>query len=774
MATRYAQRPTPAVGYGYGPPPPRGRAGAGGGGGGDNASSSSSGWWWWYAARRVCGVGSGGGAKRDKDRDGVAAASTSTNSNTRACRATWCAALGVVVVVAGAWWALASAGRSGEWGGGNNPASAWRVAGAELARKGREKLGATATWAVATLVVGGANTQSVGDAALQAGVVSASSLRGAAGGSDSDKEKDAAAAALTSDLIAEAEAEADAETATNDEKTPNADAEPEQQDPSSQPGMVFSDARLSFEPDKGVMARTYAFHLTREPRDNVTVAVRDPSGCISRGTKHRALLRVVFTPQTFSRPVWVRAALLKDKWSCPHGLVHSLRSADPGYDGLHVRIFMDVVSNSSSSSSASASSLAGQGKRQSSAASSGEEENNESAPNAAETATNDEESAEEKSGAVVDDDPESVGPERTDGWVPEEVLETEEGPARALAPLERSRSAFNFFKSDFACRTSTRARNEIVCFLGRGTQHEMPFFVRDPLGGLDEDGWNGFPVVLVTGGVHGSEAAGALAAKVIADSWNPRRGRLIIVPAVNVRALRAGLRGVPDSAHHTKPVDLNRLFPESGDPPSTGVAHDVWRLATAIRPDLLFDLHEGWGVFTQLKDNPHDRLVGSKTFSKGSSVIASLEAVPIAEVMVQAVNRDLPSQRKFEVIERPVAGGLAAKLAQTFRTRALVTETTKDQDVAIRVRQHLTMVGAALAAANVMPQDFLGSKAFVERLPALNQHGPFCLSLPSSSSSSSENGVSKGKEHDLCVHVGAVGGSAVAAVTATTNSPTAS
>ena len=63
------------------------------------------------------------------------------------------------------------------------------------------------------------------------------------------------------------------------------------------------------------------------------------------------------------------------------------------------------------------------------------------------------------------------------------------------------------------------------------------------------------PTVMITGGMHGNEPAGARAAEHI-RFWTIRRGKLIIVPRLNPAALEAGKRWIPDAPRERS--DLNR------------------------------------------------------------------------------------------------------------------------------------------------------------------------------------------------------------------------
>ena len=66
------------------------------------------------------------------------------------------------------------------------------------------------------------------------------------------------------------------------------------------------------------------------------------------------------------------------------------------------------------------------------------------------------------------------------------------------------------------------------------------------------------PVVLVTGGMHGDEPAGALAARQIAD-WTVSNGVLVVLPRCNEPALAVRKRRIPELEGSVG--DLNRHFP---------------------------------------------------------------------------------------------------------------------------------------------------------------------------------------------------------------------
>ena len=117
--------------------------------------------------------------------------------------------------------------------------------------------------------------------------------------------------------------------------------------------------------------------------------------------------------------------------------------------------------------------------------------------------------------------------------------------------------------------------------LAKGTQWETAFYQRDS--GVDG------PVVLVTGGIHGNEPAGARAAEQVRH-WPIKKGRLIVVPRANIPGLKAGTRHLPGESKMLH--DLNRNFPMTGgELVARGVlAVALWEFVESSGPDLEHDI----------------------------------------------------------------------------------------------------------------------------------------------------------------------------------------
>lgn len=227
--------------------------------------------------------------------------------------------------------------------------------------------------------------------------------------------------------------------------------------------------------------------------------------------------------------------------------------------------------------------------------------------------------------------------------------------------------------------------------LGRGEPWAIPWY--------EAEGSEPGPTVLITGGVHGNEPAGAMAAQQI-RCWPLKRGRLIVVPQVNMPGLRASTRWFPPNRKDRMLRDLNRNFPDGPDNAPRGpLAVAVWDFVQAQKPDLVIDLHEGFDFH---KSNPK---------SVGSSVICSPDgkATRLAKKMQQAVNATVTDKmRKFDLLngKGAVNGSMVRACADRLGVTAFILETTfKDQRLSLRTRQHRRMVSTLLNEIGVVDRD---------------------------------------------------------------------
>ena len=98
------------------------------------------------------------------------------------------------------------------------------------------------------------------------------------------------------------------------------------------------------------------------------------------------------------------------------------------------------------------------------------------------------------------------------------------------------------------------------------------------------------PTALLTGGNHGDEYEGPIALSDLARTLDPKdvNGTVIIVPAMNYPAFRAGTR--------TSPVDkgnMNRSFPGRPDGTVTQKIADYFTRELLPRADVVLDFHSG-------------------------------------------------------------------------------------------------------------------------------------------------------------------------------------
>lgn len=200
------------------------------------------------------------------------------------------------------------------------------------------------------------------------------------------------------------------------------------------------------------------------------------------------------------------------------------------------------------------------------------------------------------------------------------------------------------------------------------------------------------PTVMIVGGAHGNEPAGAHAAEVIRH-WPLTSGKLVVLPRANVPALAANKRTTPGLT--TNLSNLNRNFPRADkDEPARGeLATAIWALALEHKPDWLLDLHEGYD-FNALNDK-----------SVGSSVIVTSDAKgkAAADLMLAAVNATITDPNlKFSRRGPPINASLARAAGEHLKIPGMTVETTSKQPLAKRVRQHEIMVHALLHHAGLM------------------------------------------------------------------------
>ena len=122
--------------------------------------------------------------------------------------------------------------------------------------------------------------------------------------------------------------------------------------------------------------------------------------------------------------------------------------------------------------------------------------------------------------------------------------------------------------------------------------------------------------IMLVGGVHGNEPAGAHALTSLCNMFDSGKvklkcGKLIIVPVAN----EWGIKNYERSNGNFFNNDVNRNFTESG--PADNISAALANLAKGA--DLVFDFHEGWGYH---KINPES--IGSTITSSSDPKIQRL------------------------------------------------------------------------------------------------------------------------------------------------------
>lgn len=213
--------------------------------------------------------------------------------------------------------------------------------------------------------------------------------------------------------------------------------------------------------------------------------------------------------------------------------------------------------------------------------------------------------------------------------------------------------------------------------IAENTEWENPYYVVDS----KVDG----PTLLVTGGLHGNEPAGARAADQIRH-WPITRGKIVVVPRVNTPGLQQNSRWLPGEPDATR--NANRNFPKQDDPNearSTPIKA-LWSFMQSQKPDWVVDLHEGFDF----------HVANSK--SDGSSIIYldQPEMQKIAAKIQADVNATIDNpDRKIVKLSKsgPIRGGLVRAAMERLGAKGFCLETTfSGQPLSTRTRQHRIMV----------------------------------------------------------------------------------
>jgi predicted deacylase len=215
----------------------------------------------------------------------------------------------------------------------------------------------------------------------------------------------------------------------------------------------------------------------------------------------------------------------------------------------------------------------------------------------------------------------------------------------------------------------------------------------------DKDG----PSILLVGGTHGNEPAGAVALETLihmfaSDQIALQRGSITLIPRMNKCGLNLGVRWLPHQLLTLQHIDLNRNYPKTpGEEAGCAVSKQVTQLADTH--DLVIDLHEGWG-YAQI--NKHS--MGSGVYSANLPLSQTL-----ADVMTTSVNKTISDEmpKKKFIHQRNYAdipGTLRWHCNGTNKEYILIETSGQNnlQPLPVRVNQDIVMIMSVLQSLHMV------------------------------------------------------------------------
>lgn len=197
------------------------------------------------------------------------------------------------------------------------------------------------------------------------------------------------------------------------------------------------------------------------------------------------------------------------------------------------------------------------------------------------------------------------------------------------------------------------------------------------------------PTALIQAGIHGDEVCGVHALQELLEAGiRPDRGRLLVVPVMNVPAYRARQRAAPGG------LDLNRSFP--GSPQSAHreeqLAATFMQLVREEEPALVATLHES-----------HKRYHPDVHPSFGQTLVYGVKPMPslVGEV-VDRLNAELTDEaERWATHHFPVATSSTEVIVDAFGCIGVCVETWMGFDEARRVRMQRRVVELMLDVLGV-------------------------------------------------------------------------
>ncbi len=225
-----------------------------------------------------------------------------------------------------------------------------------------------------------------------------------------------------------------------------------------------------------------------------------------------------------------------------------------------------------------------------------------------------------------------------------------------------------FFSSN---STTAAVWEEDIIGIGKGWETEVYIYDTKKEG----------PSVLLVGGVHGDEPAGALAIKELLPELTIDIGKLVVVPEANKQALELDLRYPPGAE------DLNRAFVEK-EPESwtEKLAKEIYQLIEKHNIDFVFDLHEARDYY---RINPDS--VGQTIIFNGQG-----EEIFLAWDIADKINPLLFPIERFIILSPTARDSLTRRAHEELGLTTFIIETTRKQDLDVRIKQQKMVVLSAL------------------------------------------------------------------------------
>lgn len=195
------------------------------------------------------------------------------------------------------------------------------------------------------------------------------------------------------------------------------------------------------------------------------------------------------------------------------------------------------------------------------------------------------------------------------------------------------------------------------------------------------------PAVMVVGGVHGNEPAGALAAQKFCEI-PVVKGILVVIPRTNVTALEANVRTLPEVG------DINRAYP--GDETGTyaeQISFAIVQLMKQYKVNMVIDLHEGYAF------NAVDPKSVGETILPGKDDTSVLLAMDAMEEVNQKIKEPY---KRFSVLANPVVGSTAYYANSYLKVPAFTVETSSKQALEDRVEYSFQIAKFLIASQGVI------------------------------------------------------------------------